>query len=269
MTTLINDEPALRSILNTCRLSVRATNKVIGEEGIDTLEELCALTSKELDDVINTINKTYRTAAVAQRCNIGGAIAKRMKAVRLWAKDSIIEGGNEMPSDANTIASLDADWLEEITILYNDDGITKKDKDTSENVVRIAYDGTNWYDARRSIIDLAGAKIGAKGIPISYLLRSTRGDWNDPYETIEQKRIATYRHSGPGFQDDNKMLYQILVQYFGSTTCNDVVRRYEKSKNGISAWKVVIAQLEGAGYQRELVQQAKTKLSSAKFTGNA
>ena len=41
MAMLINDEHALRSILTTCRLSARATNKVIDEEGIDTLEELC------------------------------------------------------------------------------------------------------------------------------------------------------------------------------------------------------------------------------------
>ena len=267
MALLLTDEAAFEAILTTFRLSVRAINKVTVEEGIDTLEGLCSLSSKELTDTINGLNKSYRTAAAAHRCNIGTAVAKRLHALRRWAKDSLIEGGDPIEANAAVLATFDDDWRDEMCEEYNESIATNVDN--SSDVMRINYDGTNWYDAKRSILDVTGSKIGAKGVPLSYLLRSQRGNWFDQYETMEERRIATYKHSGHGYQDDNKALYQVLAQYFSATACNDAVRRYEKSKNGRAAWGAVIAQLEGVDYKRELIQQAKVKISAAKFTGNA
>ena len=99
-----------------------------------------------------------------------------------------------------------------------------EETDTSGDTVKVEFTGTNWYDARRSILDIIASRKSAKGISLSYITRSADGTWDDHYETLDERRTASYRHSGPGFAEDNKAVYHFLVQYFSKTSCNDVVR---------------------------------------------
>jgi hypothetical protein len=172
-----------------------------------------------------------------------------------------------MLDDPFTMNALDAAWCDDICNIYKSH--ESDETDTSQDIVKVEFDGTNWYDARRSILDIVASRKGAKGIALSYITRLVDGAWENDYETLEERRIATYRHSGPGFAEDNKALYYILAQYFCKSSCNDVVRSYERSKNGKAAWIAVRKHNEGGGFKQQLIQEANEKITRAKFTGNA
>ena len=268
MANILESAVAFSTLLTTCVVSVRSRQRIIDDEGIDTLNGLCSLTKSELNDMVSGINKAYKTISRAQdRCSIGTLSLKRLHAIRSWAKDALIEGQKEMFDDPFTLAALDAAWLVDIGRIYLSN--ESEETDTSQDIVKVEFDGTNWYDARRSILDIVASRKGAKGISLGYLTRIDNGNWDDHYETLEQRRIATYRHSGPGFDEDNKAFYQLLVQYFSKTSCNDVVRHYERSKNGTAAWNAVKNHNEGGGFKQQLIQEANEQITKAKFTGNA
>lgn len=268
MANILDSAVAFSTILATSSMSQRSRDRVIIDEGIDTLNGLCSLTKCELDDMVSGINKAYKTNSRAQdRCSIGTIVLKRLHAIRSWAKDALIEGQKGMLDDPFTLNALNAAWLIEISRIYLSN--ESEETDTSQDIVKIEFDGTNWYDARRSILDIVASRKGAKGISLSYLTRLINGHWDDNYETLEERRIATYRHAGPGFAEDNKSLYHLLVQYFSKTSCNDVVRAYERSKNGVAAWEAIRNHNEGGGFKQQLIQEANEKISRAKFTGNA
>ena len=268
MANILASAAAFAHLLDTCSMSQRSRDLVITDEGINTLGTLCSLTKSELDDMVTGINKAYKTISrVNERCSIGTIVLKRLHAIRLWAKDALVEGQKVMLDDQATLGALNHAWRHDICHIYlpNDADET----DTSQVVVKVEFDGTNWYDARRSVLDIIASKKGAKGISLSYITRSVEGNWDDNYETLEERRIASYRHSGPGYAEDNKSVYHLLVQYFSKTSCNDVVRAYEKSKNGNAAWTAIRNHNEGGGFKQQLIQEANKKITRAKFTGNA
>ena len=268
MANILASPVAFIHMLNTCAISQRSRDVIVTDEGINTLNALCYLSKKELDDMVSGINKAYKTISRAnERCSIGTMVLKRIHAVRLWAKDALIEGQKIMPDNQGTLNLLTEAWRDDICNIYLSP--ESEETDTSSNIDKVDFDGTNWYDARRSILDIISSKKGAKGISLSYIVRATNGAWDNDYETLEERRIACYRHSGPGFVEDNKAVYHLLVQYFSKTSCNDVVRTYEKSKNGKAAWNAIKKHNEGGGFKQQLIQEANEMIARARFTGNA
>ena len=86
---------------------------------------------------------------------------------------------------------------------------------------------------------------------------------------MEERRINCYRHSGPGYHEDNRTFYNVLVQFFSGSSCEDIIRRYQTSGNGKSAWRDVKNHLEGQDYKLQLVREANSMLEKANFSGNA
>ena len=197
MANILQSPVAFTHILTTCVMSVRAQEKVTTDEGIDTLDTLCSLSKGELDDMISGINKAYKTAKQADRCSVGAIVLKRLHAMRLWAKDALIEGQKVMLDNPEILDLLTHEWRDSICRIYMSP--ESEETDTTSDVVKVDFDGTNWYDARRSILDIIASKNGAKGISLSYITRSVNGTWDDDYETLDERRIAYYRHSGPVF----------------------------------------------------------------------
>ena len=92
MANILDSAAAFTEVLITCVMSQRARALAVNEEGINTLNALCSLSKGELDDMVTGINKAYKAISRAtERCSIGTIVVKRLHAVRLWAKDALIE----------------------------------------------------------------------------------------------------------------------------------------------------------------------------------
>ncbi len=71
MANILDDEGVFELFLGLTGISANASVKLIAEEGVTTLKQLGALSKSEIDDLINGINKAYRTVQrAADRCNI-------------------------------------------------------------------------------------------------------------------------------------------------------------------------------------------------------
>ena len=107
---ILDSGAAFTHVLITCVMSERARALVVVEEGIDTLNALCSHSKGELDDMVSGINKAYKgISRAAERCSIGAIVLKRLHAVRLWAKDALIEGQKVMLGNPQILAMLTQD----------------------------------------------------------------------------------------------------------------------------------------------------------------
>lgn len=233
-----------------------------------TPRELGMLSQEDLNTAISSINKAYRNAVPARRCYIGAAQGKKILLLSLWIKDAFIEGNHTMTDNPIGLQVLNNEWLSSLENTYGSSMTTGVDTFDQSKIIK--YDGTNWYNARKSLLDQLKAKKGAKGVSIAYIARPHDNyAWNDDFETMEERRIACYRHSGPGYDEDNRSLYNVLVQFFSGSSCEDIIRRYETSGNGKLAWRDARNHLEGQDFKLQLVREANSMLEKANFSGNA
>ena len=74
-----------------------------------------------------------------------------------------------MLDNPQTLATLTEDWRNDICNTYMSS--ESEETDISGDTVKVEFTGTNWYDARRSILDIIASRKGAKGISLSYITR--------------------------------------------------------------------------------------------------
>jgi hypothetical protein len=268
MADFMDSDGASLHILGLTGISQRARTIFRTEEGVLTPRDLGILSNEDLRGAITSINKSYRNAAAARRCFIGTAQAKKIALLKSWINDAFIEGNFTMLDDPISLLVLNNIWLSSLENIYGNTIAVGTDTFDSSKIIK--YDGTNWFDSRKSLIDQLKAKKGAKGVSLAYIARlHDNSNWNDVFETMEERRIACYRHFGPGYDEDNRSLYNILVQFFAGTSCEDVIRRYERSGNGKLAWRDARDHLEGQDYKLQIVREANNMLNKASFSGNA
>lgn len=110
-------------------------------------------------------------------------------------------------------------------------------------------------------------RTGNSGIPLTYLVRAVTLSWEDTENTtnLQERRIATKVHKGHTYKLDNRELYHILMDTFTSTTLDNIVRTHQKHKNGLAAWKAILANVEGAKYASGLKRQGYQIIDGAFF----
>ena len=128
---------------------------------------------------------------------------------------------------------------------------------TAFSVPVVKYTGTNWFDVRGQIVQLMSTRIGNAGIPLSYILRDERKEWEDTKDitSLQDRRIATKMLAGPTYDLDNKEVFRILANVLTGTTLEDNVNKYKTSKDGKKAWDSTIGIVQGASYTNELKRQ--------------
>ena len=268
MADFMESDGASLHILGLTGISQRARTIFRTEEGILTPRDIGLLSQEDLNGAISSINKAYRNAQGARRCFIGTAQAKKISLLRAWIQDAFIEGNHTMQDDPISLLVLSPAWLSELENVYGSTVSVEADTFDSSKVMK--YDGSNWFNARKSLIDQLKAKKGAKGISLAYIARlHDNAQWTDEFDTMEERRINCYRHSGPGFDEDNRAFLTILMQFFNGTSCEDIVRKYESSGNGKLAWRDARNHLEGQDYKMQVVREANSMLEKANFSGNA
>jgi hypothetical protein len=135
-----------------------------------------------------------------------------------------------------------------------------------------------WSEA---FVDHLGQVIGARHIPISYLVRTNVEPPNTipalqanlPYSeingSIEEELIALAPHDHPLYRDDNEVLYFKLEEATRGTEYAASIRPYQRRKNGRDAFFAIISQFAGPDkWQAELTKQDNL-LHERKWTGQS
>ena len=115
-----------------------------------------------------------------------------------------------------TVADFNLAWINSINEAYLMEDPDPTSQRTTFTVDVPKFDGTNWFDVRSKIHDLLSTRIGAAGISLTYLIRTTRLPWEDTEEivSLQDRRIATKIHEGRSFQTDNREFHRILTNIY-------------------------------------------------------
>lgn len=253
---IIDNDASFLDILQSFTLSLRARQRFT--EDYPTINDLMGSTKEQVENVIYYQNRIYRNhATAAQRCYINQMQTLCILALRRFAIITIREGGAFYePNDAPDSSLA---WINQIQEEYN-----QKDPDpTTPGPLVVKFKGNNWYLVKSQFLLALQTVYGQSGVPLSYLIRETRVNWEDTdnlndYPSLQSRRIASKEHAGADFNKDNVELYQIL----DGTTLEDVVKATAGS-NGVRAWRNITDNVEGAHYNNELRRDANAIADSA------
>lgn len=264
MPNIMDDVNSWDTILLGFGLSQRSTDRFM--EDYNTPRDLMVSSVKQIKEVISQQNKIYREHSTAnRRCYINAAQMNRIVAFHYWTTYAVKEA--HALYDTTETPKFDRAWIDSISDNYSMKGLEPTSQSTTFSVVIPPFEGTNWYEVKAHIASLLATRIGMSGIPLSYLIRDTRQEWKDTEHivSLQTRRTATKLHSGSSFDLDNGELYRILSNVFSSTTLEDVIRAQQKSQNGVTAWKKITDNVEGANYHSELKRQGDAVIENAFF----
>ena len=130
---------------------------------------------------VNNQNKTFRTHPTPnQRCYVTATQQNRSMAFHRWALFAIKDGHARYGVD--TLAEFTREWIDSIREEYSNKDPEITSQSTAFSVDVPKFTGTNWFDVRSKIYDLLRTRIGASGLPLTYLIRAVRRDWEDTEE---------------------------------------------------------------------------------------
>ena len=261
---LMDDDASFSTILDGFALLSRARDRFI--EDFPNARSLLFASEREVKDIITNQKKTFRTHSTnAQRCYITATQQSRITAFHCWTIFAM--------KDANAkydVAALDEftrEWVDSLREQYNSSDPEATPQSTALSVKVPKFNGTNWFDVRSKIHDLLSTRIGAAGIPLTYLICDARRPWEDTEEidSLQDRRIATNVYEGASSDQDNREFHRILTTLFSGSTLESIVQSNQARTNGIKTWKDIIDNVQGANYSSDLKRSADRIIPAAFF----
>ena len=261
---LMDHDASFSTILGEFALSARARARFI--EDFPNARALLFASEREVKEVITNQNKMFRAHSTNnQRCYITATQQNRITAFHRWTIFAIRDAHAKY--DVATVGEFTRDWVDSIREQYNSSDPETTPQSTALAVEVPKFNGTNWFDVRSKIHDLLSTRIGAAGIPLTYLIRDARRQWEDTEEidSIQDRRIATKVYEGTSFDQDNREFHRILTTLFSGSTLESIVQSNQARTNGIKTWKEIIDNVQGANYSSDLKRSADRIISTAFF----
>ena len=243
-------------VAGTTGFGLSARGVIAFRDDYDTARDLMDSDEKQIKQVIKNINSIYRDHDTAnRRCYINAVMTKPILAFYYWTVYAIKEGGARY--DEDTVSEFHRDWVNSIMDSYTMEKPEVTTQSTTFSVPISKYNGTNWFDVRGQITQLMSTRIRHAGIPLSYVIRSVREEWEDTeyIASLQDRRIATKTLTGPTFDLDNKEVFRILTNVLSGTTLEDDVNKFKRTTHGRQARDSLTAIVEGASYPTELKRQ--------------
>ena len=238
-------------------------------EDYATGNDIMASNMDQIKGVVSQQNKMYRDHPQnALRCYINTSQLNRVLAFYKWSIFAVKDAGEEY--DNASVPAFDLAWINSIIDQYLIKDPEPTPQSTAFAVEVPPFTGTNWHDVRDKITALLSTRIGSSGIPLTYLIRVTRLEWEntDHITNLQERRIATKMHTGTTFDLDNREFFRILLQLFTSSTLDNLVRSFQARNEGIAAWTAILANVQGASYENELKRQGDSIIEGAFFDPN-
>ena len=231
--------------------------------------ELMASNPEQIKAIVSNKNKMYRSHATAnQRCYINTAQLNHVLIFYRWAVFAIKDG--QVEYEEVDAATFDHNWINSIVDEYLMKDPSTTPQNTAFSVTVPNFVGTNWHDTKSKLKALLATRISNSGIPLAYLVRERRLRWEDTnvMNNLQERRIVTKAHEGNTYELDNRELFRILISTFIATTLDNVVRSFQKTNNGMSAWTAIIDNVEGGNYVSKLKHQGYATIEGAFFDPN-
>ena len=127
---------------------------------------------------------------------------------------------------------------------------------------------TTWSEFESAIIEILSRVIGRNDIPLSYVIRDdVLGDFEDSYESREERLVLCITHRGSAFKSDNSDVFSILLQHTENTEGYNLIESQEKRRNGLQVCLSFLSHFEGDTFKERVAQEANAILRMVIYHG--
>ena len=222
----------------------------------DGIKEVFSTISRENRNINNAAHRVYIRENVKQR--FYGA--KRELLMR-------IECGGQM--NQAYLTGLTTNDVDDFVRKHND---WKNFKNSADNmslptVTVPKLTKSNWKIFSQSIKELLTRQRGTNSIPLSYVIRSNTGNYDDVYASTEEQLISCMQLTGGAYRSDNGSVWSLLAENSTGTEAESIINRFEPTRNGRAAWRALIAHMESTSYMDNIKSAAMAKLAAAHYNG--
>ena len=154
-----------------------------------------------------------------------------------------------------------------------------KDKDGDIDKIELSQlnEAKDWTPFKEKFMQLLDLTLGAHNLPIRYVVDSTirihlrAHAARSEVDTIDLEDENTFTtsivHFGPGYKNDNKLVWNLLVNALLDKPGYNHISSFSNSKNGRGAWFALRTFYEGENYLKNLREVAFNKLHNTFYRG--
>ena len=252
-----------------CRLgfSAQAASDIIGEQGIDTREELRVLDDKEVESLCKVVRKPGGTS------NTSGTVVSLRAEANLKMAVYYLKylERTSRPADANNIT------LNTVRSLRTYKQWEMEHKDVTAPTISMK----DWPKTIQSLVEYLKGCLGVTKIPLAYVIRDEANVFPDPpggYTTRQQELIARAPILAVGnagltnpftqtYLDDRSKVWELLSAITRDLECWSYVMPAQKTRDGRSAFFNLKLHYLGVNNVDNMAATAERKLQTNTYTG--
>ena len=271
ITDAFNSENWFNELLRRLAFPVINVNRLINEEGINTANTLANTRLEDLELSMTSVNRLFgSTTTAARRIYFAPIRMLKLKALAAYLKRCI--NTHRIPdirliTEASVnlfVQNLDT-WIE-----------TSGDIEDIIKQASINFDPTKFIKFREKIETLVSSIKGIRGINLDYLTRDTDPlphppnlieDSSPNVNSLDFMRLNT-THTGPDFNKDNQDLFTLLRNFLTGTDGWNVISKFQRNKDGRSAYLALRAHYEGASFHDLIKSRANNMMLRTFYKGD-
>jgi len=252
-----------------CRLgfSAQAASDIIGEQGIDTLEELRVLDDKEVESLCKVVRKPGGTSTMT-----GTVVSLRAEAnLKMAVYYLKYLERTSRPADTNNIT------LKSVRALRTHKQWEAEHKDVTAATISMK----DWPKTIQSLVEYLKGCLGVTKIPLAYVIRDEAGIFPEPpggYTTRQQELIARAPNLAVGsagmantftqtYLDDRSKVWELLSAITRDLECWSYVMPAQKTRDGRSTFFNLKLHYLGFNNVDNMAATTERKLQTNSYTG--
>jgi len=263
-----SNNPDMHAALSRLGFSAQATSDIIGEQGIDTLEELRVLDDKEVESLCKVVRK------------LGGTSNTTGTVVSLRAEANLKMAVYYLKYLERTLRLADANniTLNSVRALRTHKQWEAEHKDETSPTISMK----DWPKTIQSLVEYLKGCLGVTKIPLAYVIRDEASVFPDPpggYATRQQELIArapilatvgSVGMANPFTQtylDDRSKVWELLSAITRDLECWSYVMPAQKTRDGRNAFFNLKLHYLGVNNVDNMAATAERKLQRNSYTG--
>ena len=204
---------SIDDLLTFLGMRVQAQRTVVENDLLPAPDGLKNLLNEDSDGITETCASYYKSGDQDDRFKISRTVVKRLIALMYWCKDmhrvdEIVE------FEDGTTAGEILNEISEATIRQDCRKSIKKSGEslvTSDFVVKLK-NSAQWERWKVELNATLSSIIGAKGVPLSYVIRHDDDPDNDPTLSWDEKFEYSVLLEGPEYTIDKRTVHQIIIR---------------------------------------------------------
>jgi hypothetical protein len=269
---------AMRTMFNRLGFTVAASQVIVDEQGLDTLDEIKLLTDDEIENLCKVLRRPGGTIPAENPAhppvpNPGTPINLRaenhLKLLAFYLRHK------ERVSRQVEVASITLDAVRSIRELREYESTYKTSDDTP------TINAKDWPKTMESLHEYLRSYLGDHKIPLAYVVRKDSEvpivDTVGGYATVQDEMIARARHfivnpdgsqtPDPVYVTNREKVWEIISKITRDHSCWAYVKPAQRTRNGRLAFQGLYNHFLGPNNVDNMATMAEDKLKSTVYNG--